>query len=286
MNTPSADNGASITKNAKKCVVVEAIELSTPELNTITTTAVTTAVKTPCFISYVGSTSNSPADTEMSMSSSGSPPVVVVAEGAAAVSGSSDPPLSDMLGSSNEKAIFRNVATPATTKKVKKVRAKGVTLFDDDEQLQQLDIVAALSSEKTACKYNDETEVGEGEGEGEGEGGEGNHDSASRNYRILAIVLFVAAACVRVFAAAGVVGQQQHSLQSATLPSAHTVSGALKMRLTRLRAQAARVSVDVTTHGWRKATMVTMTTSAFKASLAAAFSVHNKELEDIFNNMI
>lgn len=105
--------------------VVEAEQFNTPEGMQASTTAVTTAVKTPCFITYVDSVNNSPA---ASSEGGGSPPTV--------------PATVDTPGSAGEteKAMFRNVATPATAKKVKKVRAKGVTLFDETSSMNSLDL--------------------------------------------------------------------------------------------------------------------------------------------------
>lgn len=116
--TLSAESGMSGS------TVVEAVALSTPEANTqLSGGGVTTAVKTPCFISYVDSVNNSPASStgESSSSQQGDSPLTVPVT----INGGNTP------SSAASEKNFRNVATPATAKKVKKVRAKGVTLFDE-----------------------------------------------------------------------------------------------------------------------------------------------------------
>lgn len=126
------DRTGATTTSTPGTAVVEAEKFSTPEGMDPSTTAVTTAVKTPCFISYVDSVTNTPATS----SDGGSPPTV--------------PATVDTPGTTSisEKTIFRNVATPATAKKVKKVRAKGVTLFDETSPNFSLDLDAEISIAK------------------------------------------------------------------------------------------------------------------------------------------
>ncbi len=114
-------------KHLTKMVSIASDEVKTPEIQAgKAMTAVTTAVKTPCFISYVDSTTNTPASdaTNTPSTSSGSPTVEVEASKPSSVEGS---PNDSMTG------VFRTIATPATAKKIKKVKAKGVTLFDEAE---------------------------------------------------------------------------------------------------------------------------------------------------------
>ena len=111
----------------KVSITAESEVVKTPELEGLKANlAVTTAVKTPCFISYVDSTSNTPSSDAASTPSTcnGSPTVEVEGVNKGTAEGS---PNDSTIG------VFRTIATPATVKKVRKVKAKGVTLFDEAE---------------------------------------------------------------------------------------------------------------------------------------------------------
>ena len=88
------------------------------------------AIKTPCFITYIGSTNSTPASDVASTSSSNSTsPALTIAE---AIESCECPNMSTL----STAGLLKSIATPVTSRKTKRVKAKGVILFDEVEHTE------------------------------------------------------------------------------------------------------------------------------------------------------